>query len=392
MNLDNILMIGSAGANVGKTELACALIRKFSRDRNIVGVKVTTIKAKDGQCPRGGEGCGVCSSLEGEFCITEETNSDSDKDTTRLLAAGASQVFWLRIMNTHLEEGLRALMDIIGHNTVSVCESNSLRQVVKPGLFLIVKGRDSRAWKSSAQQVKEYADRIVVCDGEGFDLDIDQIRLIDKKWVMEEKATAIIMAGGDSSRMGSDKSMLPVNGKPIIEIIAEQLRGHFEQILISTNEAEKLAFLGFEIVPDKVPGQGPLMGIASALEASSSELNFVVACDIPNIDLSCVRRMLAEAVGSGADIIVPTTGDQRYEPLFAVYNKSALGAMNKILSSGGRKISDVFAMCEVRSVEFGDAQWLANLNTIAEYEEFRKKSGSSVHNYLYQRAQTKRST
>ena len=373
IKLDGMLMIGSAGANVGKTELACALIRKFSRDRNIIGVKVTTIKAKDGQCPRGGDGCGVCSSLEGEFCITEETNTDSDKDTTRLMAAGASQVFWLRIMNTHLEEGLTPLLDTIGHDAVSICESNSLRQVVKPGLFLMVKGRDSKSWKSSAQQVKQYADRIVVCDGNGFDLDIDQVRLIDKKWVMEEKATAIIMAGGGSNRMGSDKSMLPINNKPIIEIIAEQLRGHFEQILISTNEVEKLGFLGFEIVPDKVPGQGPLMGIASALEASGSELNFVVACDIPNIDLSCVRRMLAEAVENGADIIVPTTGDQKYEPLFAVYNKSALGAMNKLLSSGGRKISDVFAMCEVRSVEFGDAEWLANLNTMAEYEEFRKK-------------------
>jgi len=77
--LDGMLMIGSAGSNVGKTELACTLLRKFSKTSDIIGIKVTTIKDKDGQCPRGGEGCGVCSSLEGVYCITEELNRTPTK-------------------------------------------------------------------------------------------------------------------------------------------------------------------------------------------------------------------------------------------------------------------------------------------------------------------------
>jgi hypothetical protein len=60
--LHNMLMIGSAGANVGKTELACAIIRRFCKSNPLIGIKVTTIQAKDGQCPRGGVGCGVCRS------------------------------------------------------------------------------------------------------------------------------------------------------------------------------------------------------------------------------------------------------------------------------------------------------------------------------------------
>ena len=114
IKLDTMLMIGSAGSNVGKTELACALLRKFSKKVDIIGIKVTTIKDKDGQCPRGGKGCGVCSSLDGDFNITEETNSESDKDTAKLLAAGASRVFWLRTMQTHLKDAVNALLDIIG--------------------------------------------------------------------------------------------------------------------------------------------------------------------------------------------------------------------------------------------------------------------------------------
>jgi len=189
------------------------------------------------------------------------------------------------------------------------------------------------------------------------------------------KATAIIMAGGGSGRMGTDKSLLPLSGRPIIESICEQLRGHFDQILISANEQEKLAFLGLEVVMDRVPGQGPLMGIASALEASSNELNFVVACDIPHIDIGRVGEMLAEAVESGAQVVIPTTGDQKYEPLFAVYRKGALEAMDEVLSSGGRKISDIFTLCRVKYVELGDAEWFINLNTRTEYEKFTRKHG-----------------
>ncbi|MDH4240276.1 MAG: molybdenum cofactor guanylyltransferase [Phycisphaerae bacterium] len=370
IKLEGMLMIGSAGANVGKTELACALIKKFGKTTDITGIKVTTIRAKDGQCPRGGEGCGVCSSLDGDFDIMEETDSNSKKDTGRLLAAGAKRVFWLRVMKKRLEEGLGSLLDIIGPESVSICESNSLRQVVEPGVFLMVKGRDSKTWKSSARNVKKYADRIVVAGPGGFDSDLDRIKLMSGKWALQEQATAIILAGGGSHRMGIDKSMLLIKDQPIIKHICDRLVGTFSQILISTDDVGKYGFLGFDCIPDKIPGQGPLMGIASALGASANELNFVVACDIPHIDIRFVRKMLAEA--HAADMVIPTTGNKKYEPLFAVYRKSSLKAINEVLSSGSRKISDAFAQCKVRYIKLKTNQ-LTNLNTMAEYEEFRGK-------------------
>ncbi len=166
--------------------------------------------------------------------------------------------------------------------------------------------------------------------------------------------------------------MLTIEGRPIIQRTCERLAACFEQILISANKVDKFAFLGFEVVPDKMPRQGPLMGIASALEASTNEINFVVACDIPQIELIDVRRILFEAVNSDADVIVPVTSNGKYEPLFAVYRRSALKAINKVLSSGGRKISDVFDLCKVKNIELGAD--LLNLNTITEYEEFQKNS------------------
>jgi molybdopterin-guanine dinucleotide biosynthesis protein A len=372
IKIDGMLMIGSAGTNVGKTELACALLRTFRPSHDVVAIKVTTIEEKDGQCPRGGQGCGVCSSLTGDFCITQETDKSSGKDTARLLTAGASRVFWLRSLKSSLQDASIALLHTVGSDAVLICESNSLRQVVEPGLFLMVHRVGQQQWKKSAREVKTYADRIVVSDGGTFDIDLDRIRLVNRKWTLREKATAIIMAGGDSRRMGIDKSMLPVNGRPLIERIYNQLHGSFEQILISANDTAKFAFLGLAVIPDRIAGQGPLMGIASALNVSNNDLNFVVACDIPHIDLRFVRRMLCEASESSADIVLPVGDGGKQEPLFAVYRRSALEVIDKVLSSGGRKISDVFPLCTVKYMELEES--LINLNTAAEYTRFQEEA------------------
>jgi len=158
-------------------------------------------------------------------------------------------------------------------------------------------------------------------------------------------------------------------------VICEQLDACFEQILISAANADKFSFLGFDVVRDKVAGQGPLMGIASALESSANDVNFVIACDIPEVDAAAVRRLLADADNCQADIILPSKDKRQSEPLFAVYRKSALGAINQVLSSGRRRISDVFELCKVKHVKLGAS--LTNLNTRADYEEFNKNAESS---------------
>ena len=116
------------------------------------------------------------------------------------------------------------------------------------------------------------------------------------------------------------------------------------------------------------------MGIASALEVSTKESNFVVACDIPKINLNYVNRMLNEAIESHADIVMPISGKNKYEPLFAVYRKRIVEAIHKTLSAGKRKIIDVFPLCTVKHIEIDDTEWLINLNTKAEYKEYKNSS------------------
>lgn len=377
VKIPGMIMVGAGGRNVGKTEFVCSLIRKFSPEHDIIGIKVTTIEHAHDSCHRGGEGCGACTTLEGNFCITEETDRQSNKDTCRMLAAGAKKVFWLRVLKQHLSEGINALQAAIGTDVVSVCESNSLRLVVEPGLFFMFKAADSDKCKPTAGRVEKYADRTVLFDGSDFDINLDEIELIDGKWVNKMQATAIIMAGGRSRRMGQDKAILEIDGTPAIKYVFDQLRSHFDQILVSSSNIAKHGFDGAEVVVDEVAGKGPLVGIASALRVSRNDTNFVIACDIPEIDIGLVRRLIRKS--RNFDAVIPQTGPSKYEPLFAVYKKSTLAAIDESIISGEYKILVPLEKCNINYVELPRGEQIKNLNTMNDYLQFVKEKSGDGH-------------
>lgn len=181
----NMLLIGAADRNVGKTTFACALIRRFV-DIPVSAAKVTAIQERNGLCPRGGKGCGVCTSLEGDYCITGETCTDGVKDTQRLLASGAQQVLWLRVLRQKLQEGAQELLEKIGKDTPFICESNSLRHAVVPGLFLMLKNPENQKMKQTAADVQHHADCFVYSDGQHFQFEFERLSLKENTWRLDE--------------------------------------------------------------------------------------------------------------------------------------------------------------------------------------------------------------
>jgi molybdopterin-guanine dinucleotide biosynthesis protein A len=367
-----MLLIGSTGRNIGKTELACTLIRRTRPTQPVAAAKITVIREAGGRCPRGGEGCGACTSVDGAYDLMKETNRDGVKDTSRLLLAGAFPVFWLRVHVAHMREGLDALYEQIDPHIPLICESNSIRHAVKPGLFLMVKDKRTRTCKPTARAVAHLADIAVGSDGERFDLELERISTRHDTWTLRRKATAVILAGGQSSRMGRDKSLLEINGQPLIQRVHEQLQGHFDEILLSSNDTRH-AFLGLKTVADRQANQGPLMGIASALEAASHDRVFVVACDIPDIDINLAHRMLNDA--EQYDAVVPRSSPRggdgpRLEPLFAVYSRSALPLMNDSLAEGRRHVRSIFEKARTCYLDVDAVSAPPNLNTEAEYRAY----------------------
>jgi len=359
-----MLMIGATGRKLGKTELAVRLLTRFGRAAP-VGVKVTPVDPQR-PCPSGGEGCGVCADLDAPFEIEPETGSGCDKDTTRLLAAGARRVLWLRAQRTELSAAGAALLEALGPGTVSVCESSSLRQVIEPDLFLLVAGPEP--WKDSARAARPMADSLVRPEAGGIASVLGEIRLEAGRWSMPAAAAAIVTAGGRSRRMGRDKAFLELDGRPLIAEVVAQLTPWLEAVLISANEPDRYAFTGLPVVPDRDPDQGPLMGIASALSASPCERNLVVACDMPHVDKALARELLAGLERS--DAVVPVDAEGHYEPLFAAYRKSAAGAMFAALAAGKRRIWDAYDGLRLERIQLAAGDEPLNLNTPADLDAF----------------------
>jgi molybdopterin-guanine dinucleotide biosynthesis protein A len=182
--------------------------------------------------------------------------------------------------------------------------------------------------------------------------------------------TAVILAGGKNSRMGGiDKSMLPVKNIPMIQHISNQLESYFDEIIIG-GRSERYDFLGHRVIPDISEGMGPLMGIYSCLLASASDLNFITACDIPDIRIGFVREMLR--LSAESDIVVPLSTGNNYEPLHGIYRKTVIPVAAELLKEKRLRISELFAKMKTILVPFDGSGWYYNINTPADYSDYGK--------------------
>lgn len=191
------------------------------------------------------------------------------------------------------------------------------------------------------------------------------------KMIKQTDKSAIILAGGKSTRMEKNKALLPVSGLTLVERVARNLEPYFGEILISAQNPAVFDFLPYKIIADEQPGQGPMMGILSGIRASSKEVNFVTGCDIPEIDVSFIEGMIAYT--GGYDVVVPVSGDDKYEPLFAFYKKSVIRCIDELMAQGHRKIIKLFPLCHTKYISFENSGWYRNLNTMADYRAFLKK-------------------
>lgn len=180
--------------------------------------------------------------------------------------------------------------------------------------------------------------------------------------------TAIVLAGGRGLRMKADKAGLAVGDRTLLEHVLNQLAPHFSEILISVSPGQKIRFAVGRPIEDGTPGQGPLGGILAGLKAAANDACAVVACDIPDVNIPLLRS-LARAAGD-AEIAVPVGPDGHFEPLFAVYRKSAVPAIEVLLQAGERSILPLFGRCRTTVLRLEDAAWLRNLNTRADYEAY----------------------
>lgn len=160
-------------------------------------------------------------------------------------------------------------------------------------------------------------------------------------------ANAIVLAGGKSSRFGSDKAFAKVRGIAIIEYLLLLLSPLFNRVIIVSNLVEKYERYNVKIVSDKVTGTGPLGGIYSGLVESDLEKNFVIACDMPLVSLNLIKHMLSF---DGYDAVIPKI-DEKVEPLCAVYSKNSISEIEKQITMGDLKVRNLYKKIKTKYLE-----------------------------------------
>ncbi|MFQ6091745.1 MAG: molybdenum cofactor guanylyltransferase [bacterium] len=158
------------------------------------------------------------------------------------------------------------------------------------------------------------------------------------------QASGIIMAGGDNSRISTNKALLTLHGRPIIADTLDTLAPIFEEILIVTNRPQEYTFLNTEAVKDIIPRKGPLGGLYTGLTVSKNRYNFVVACDMPYLNPDLILYLLDRS--EGFDVVVPQL-EAGLEPLHAVYSKACLEPILTHLIEGDLKVQSFYG--EVRT-------------------------------------------
>lgn len=163
----HMVLIGATGRNSGKTTLALQIINAFQDKMPVIAFKLITIKNHGDICPRGGHGCGICKGLKGCFDITEETGTGT-KDTMLLKKAGADKVYLIRAFKENLREALEEALKLVPEEALILCESNSVRLVAEPALFVMIQSSTASGVKPTAEAVMEYADVILPQDEASF--------------------------------------------------------------------------------------------------------------------------------------------------------------------------------------------------------------------------------
>ena len=176
-----------------------------------------------------------------------------------------------------------------------------------------------------------------------------------------------VLAGGRSSRMGTDKAFLELDGRTLLDRTLNLLHVLTPKVSI-VGPVSKFAAYG-PVIEDRYAGRGPLAGIHAALSTSATELNLVLAVDLPSVTESLLRFIVEQARASDALVTVPRIAGG-YQPLCAVYRRAFAPLAQAALEEGKNKIDALFAATTTRVLEESElsrfafsAAMFENLNT-----------------------------
>ncbi len=198
---------------------------------------------------------------------------------------------------------------------------------------------------------------------------------------MKRFGTAVILAGGKSTRMGFDKQLLKINERRLIDSLRKKLKAEFDEIIVVTNKSEYYIGLTDKITKDKIPSRGPLSGIHAGLVEASSKYVYFVACDMPNINLDYIRFMKKKLEDIDVKACITKYGEW-IEPFNAFYAKDMIEDIEEHLLQD-RSVNSLIRKLPTCYIEEEEARkfspnWdmFLNLNTKEELKDYLESINS----------------
>ncbi len=185
--------------------------------------------------------------------------------------------------------------------------------------------------------------------------------------------TGVVMAGGESRRMGRPKAWLPgPDGRPLIEVALDALRAAGARaLLVSARDATPFAGLtgAPPVVLDREGDLGPLAGLEAALRGAPTDWVLVVGCDMPHLDPSLLRRIAETALSAAPEVVavVPRVSG-RAEPLHAAYHRRALPRVTSALDARALRVGDLLASLDPVWLDLPPSASFVNWNTPGDVE------------------------
>lgn len=185
-------------------------------------------------------------------------------------------------------------------------------------------------------------------------------------------ATAVVLAGGKSSRMGRPKALLLFDNEPLIVHIVRILNRVFSKTVVVTAPEQELPPLPATLVRDEISYQGPVGGIYYGLRAAGGPFSFVTSCDVAFLNSALISHLVSQI--SEYDVVVPYW-QERFQPVHAVYRTSVLPLLKEQLDRS--ELRPVYLFDKVRTCKVGESEIrrfdpeglsFLNMNTPADYE------------------------
>lgn len=164
---------------------------------------------------------------------------------------------------------------------------------------------------------------------------------------LDIQVTGLVLAGGASRRMGRDKALIELDGKPLIQIVVEKMAQVCNEVLIVAGDTQSYKGVGVPVVADRFRGVGVLGGLHAGLAAANNELTLAVGCDMPFLNPNLLLAFARWA--EGFDVALLKRGEY-VEPLHGAYRRTCLPAIEAVIRSGERRIVSFFPQVHVRYI------------------------------------------